>query len=132
MTTGAGVGAWVGTAVGALVGSGEGLGIEVGEGATVTALLGLAVGFGYFDFRAAGSAGSDAIWSVQVPIAAGWDAGWSDVCVGLWSAQDGSVSGHIAKQAGVANKMVFVCTTTAAVIAASKGCRFQYTYRTFA
>lgn len=93
---------------------------------------GLVHGFGYFDFRAAGAAGSDAIWSVQVPIAAGWDAGWSDVCVGLWSAQDGSVSGHIAKQAGVANKMVFVCTTTAAVIAASKGCRFQYTYRTFA
>lgn len=88
-------------------------------------------GFGTFDFRAAGSAGSDAVWSLQIPFAAGWDASWSDVCAGLWSAQDGSVQGHIAKQAAVANKMIFVCTTTAPVIAAVKACRFQYTYRIF-
>ena len=88
-------------------------------------------GFGSFEFRAAGSAGADAVWSVQIPFAAGWSAGWSDTLVGLWSAQDGSITGHMAKQTGVANKMVFACTTTAAVIAATKTCRFQYTYRIF-
>ncbi len=87
-------------------------------------------GFGAFDFRAAGAAGSTASWSVNAPIATGWDPGWSDVCVGQWSAQDGSITGHIVKQAGT-GKILFTCTTTAAVIAAVKTCRFQYTYRIF-
>lgn len=93
---------------------------------------GFVTGFGTFDFRAQGVAGSDAVWSVAIPFDAGWSAPWSNLAVGLWSAQDGSVHGQITKQIGSTNKFLFACATTAAVISASKTCRFQYTYRTFA
>ncbi|CAB4138985.1 Pectate lyase superfamily protein [uncultured Caudovirales phage] len=93
---------------------------------------GFVTGFGAFDFRAQGTAGADAVWSVTIPFDAGWAAPWSDLAVGLWSAQDGSVHGQITKKIGATNKLLFVCATTSAVIAATKTCRFQYTYRTFA
>lgn len=92
---------------------------------------GFVSGFGAFQFQAAGSAGSIAQWSVNAPFATGWSAAWSDLCVGLWSAEDGSCHGQIIKKPGSADKLLFTCVTTAAVISGTRTCRFTYHYRAF-
>lgn len=92
---------------------------------------GIVSGFGLMQIQGAGAAGSLGSWSVAAPFATGWSAGWSDVAVGFWSAEDGSIYGQIVKQAGVTDKLLFFCTTNAALIAAVKTCRFNYMYRAF-
>ena len=81
-----------------------------------------------FDFQAQGTPGASASWSVQAPIAPGWDAAWTDVCAGVWAAQDDSIRGHVIKQVGTTNRLLFTCITNAAVIAAAKTCRLTYSY----